>query len=472
MKIIASIWREKMLGYLSLDIICSSKLTVTGQLYLFFFNRFRRRPNQVSKNAFSSSFNNPGYEPHPRDLHGDDSDAAPFTIPEYEDIFSGRQERDPLYAEIGPSIAAKVRKTRENQRDGEIHLPQTSGQAFQEMHRTNRRLPAQIHDDIAKQRGRKRQNLIAASNPTYESFPEELNGNRTKMKNNLRDKGINAKYPTGDQMEAASTCSSLEKSPDSDYSNLGKREFHKDALRREEPHYAKPPTKMFSLTSNLDSPVGASWNNNSYAPLSAVLPSKSNEVEFDGYAELDPSNLIPAGNRKDPRKIRTSQDQSHHVTTVHPDLGHDRNRPRRRSAFDNAEDNEGQSEKESKATKNSRRRSSKTKASGQLGPAEERIEYENRAYRRFLNKQEGWDGNTRVDNSRRENTAEKSSRTRSSKTRASDHDQFDFPEKGGTLSSENCLYDHPRSNNPEYSRNEEAPVLNLTTELGPDETII
>ena len=32
MKIIASIWRENMPGYLSLDIICSSKLTVFLEL--------------------------------------------------------------------------------------------------------------------------------------------------------------------------------------------------------------------------------------------------------------------------------------------------------------------------------------------------------------------------------------------------------------------------------------------------------
>ncbi|KAL9988035.1 hypothetical protein ACROYT_G002432 [Oculina patagonica] len=108
-----------------------------------FVLRFRRRPTRVTKSALSSSFNNPGYEPHPRDYNGDDSDASPFTIPEYEEIStvlfqrqgkpSGRQERDPLYAEIGPSLAAKGGKTRDHQRDGEIQSPQVNGHGLEKI---------------------------------------------------------------------------------------------------------------------------------------------------------------------------------------------------------------------------------------------------------------------------------------------------------------------------------------------------
>lgn len=434
----------------------------------------------------SSSFNNPGYEPHPRDSNGDDSDASPFTIPEYEEISSvlfqrqgkssGRQERDPLYAEIGQSLAAKVRRTRDHQRDGEIQLPQASGHAFEKMHRTTGRLPTQIHNDIAKHQGRKRQNPIAASNPTYEAFPQELKSKRDRSKINSSsqkkdsfDRDMKKNFPTGDQRETSSMYSSREKSPDSGYSNLAKREFHKDALRCKEPHYSKPTSKMFCPTSTLESTVGAAArNNNFYAPLgmSLVLPSNGNELKVDGYAHLDPSTLIPAGNRKDPRKSRTSQHQLHHVNSVHPDL--ERHRPRKRSAFDTAEDNENQSRKENKAMKKSKPRSSKTKASGQLGPAEERIEYENYTYGHPRDNQEGWDGNPRVDNSRKEDTAVRLSRPRPSKTRASG--QFDFPEEHGT--DENFSYDHQRRNNQEGSRDEEAPILYLASELGPDETII
>lgn len=427
----------------------------------------------------SSSFNNPGYEPHPRDYNGDDSDASPFTIPEYEEIStvlfqrqgkpSGRQERDPLYAEIGPSLAAKGRKTRDHQRDGEIQSPQVNGHAFEKMNRTTGRLPTQIHNDIAKHQGRKRQNPIAASNPTYESFPREFKSNSSSQKNDSLDRDTIKTSPTGDQRETSSMNTSREQSPDSGYSNLAKREFHKDALKREEPHYSKPSSKMFCPTSTLESSVGAAArNNNFYAPLGMglVLPSNGNKFVVDGYSQLDPSTLMPAVKRKDPQKSRTSQDQLHHGNSVHPDL--DRLRPKRRPAFDTAEDNENQSRKENKTMKKSRSRSSKTKASGQLGPAEERIEYENYTYGHPRNNQEGWDGNPRVDNPRKDGTAVRSSLPRPSKTRASG--QLDFPEEHGT--DENFSYFPQHRYNQEGSRDQEAPILYLESELGPDETII
>ena len=519
--------------------VISRRSAFSNKFRLFFFNRLRRRPNQANKSALSSSFNNPGYEPHHRD---DESDASPFTIPEYEEMSpfffqrerksSGNEGMDPLYAEIGPSLAAKTRESRNHQRGGEVHLRQASGHAFEKMDRTSGRLPTQIHNDIAKHRGRKRSNPIAASNPTYEAFPSEFksNSNRSKVNssshmNGSLDKGVRENYSKGDQREAPPGCSSRENSPDSGYSNLAKREFHKDALRHEEPHYFKPPRKMFCPTSSLETSVGGARSENFYAPLGMlpVPPSSDNKFQFNGYAQLDPSSLIPAGDRKDRRKIRTSQDQLHHVNTVHPDLGS--HRPRKSTAFDTAEDSESHSREENRVTKKRRPRSSKTKASGQLGPAEERMEYENYTYghprnnqdgwtgnpkvnnsrkdNRAVessrprprktkasgqlgpaeermeyenytyghprNNQDGWTGNPKVNNSRKDNTAVESSRPRPSKTRASG--QFDFPpEERGT--DENYSFNPQRRNNPEDSRDEEAPILYLTSDLGPDETII
>ena len=50
---IASIWGENMLGYLSLDIICSSKHTVFLQLRYF---SFLRRHMETKKLDLTSSF--------------------------------------------------------------------------------------------------------------------------------------------------------------------------------------------------------------------------------------------------------------------------------------------------------------------------------------------------------------------------------------------------------------------------------
>lgn len=436
-----------------------------------------------------SSFNNPGYEP--RDFNNDDSDASPFTIPEYEEISpifmssekenqsrsksTSRCENNPLYAEIGPSLEAKMRETRDHQHDGETHLRQSSGQAFERTHRTNGRLPTQIHNDIAKHHGRKRSNPIAASNPTYEAFPKELkskpkNGkiNSSSKNKDRLDKATQEKSPTGDQRV---TLASRKRNPDSGYASLAKREFHKNAVKQEEPHYLKPPSKMFGPASTLESSVDDGRNNNFYAPLgmSLVQPSKCNEFEFDGYAQLDPSALISTGIKKDPRKRRSSKDQSHHVNTVHPDL--ESHRPKRSTAFDAAEDNGSYSGKEDTATKKNRSRSSKARASGHLDSAEERMEYGNYSFGHARNNQKAWDVDPRVDNSHNENTAEKSSRSRPSKARVSG--QFDLPDEHST--GQSYSRDQRRNNQGDCdkdSRDGEAAVLYLTTELGPEETII
>lgn len=457
--------------------------TVVGTLILLMiiivvallFYRSRRRP---LRDTLVCSFNNPGFEP--RDFNNDDSDAAPFTIPDYEEISpvmssetgyrrqrisSSRREKDPLYAEIAPSLEAKMKETRDHQHDGEAHLRQASDQAFERKHRANGRLPTQIHNDIAKHHGRKRSNPIAAFNATYEAFPEEFNSKPKNGKINFssnskdrHDKAKRKKSPSGEQRVRLV---SPKRNPDSGYSSLEKREFHKDALKREEPHYSKPPGKMFGPASTLDPSVDDGRNNNFYAPLgmSPVQPSKGNE--FDGYAQLDPSRLL----NTDPRRSRSSRDQFRNVNSVHPKL--ENYGPKRGAAFDDAEDDGSHSGKGDTAMKKDRSRSSEARDSGHLDSAKERVEYENQSYGHTRNNQKAWDVNLRVDVSDDGNTAEKSNRSRPSKARASD--QFDFPDEQSK--GENYSRDQPR-NNQEDRDEGEAPVLYLATELGPDETII
>ena len=430
------------------------------------------------------SFNNPGFEP--RDFNNDDSDAAPFTIPDYEEISpivmssekgyrsqrksSSLREKDPLYAEVGPLREAKMREIRDHQHDGETHLRQASDQAFERTHRANGRLPTQIHNDIAKHHGRKCSNPIAAPNPTYEAFSEELkskakNGkiNSSSNSKDRHDKTNREKFPTG---ELQVTFASRKRNPDSGYSSLAKREFHKDALKHEEPHYSKPPGKMFGPVSTLESYVDDGRN---IAPLGMSLVQPSRVNEFDGYAQLDPSSLINPGRGEDPRKSRLSKDWSYNVNTVHPKL--ETHVTKRSTPFDVAEDNGSFSVKEDTEMKKDRSRSNKAGASGHLDSAEKRMEYKNQSYGQPKNNQKAWDVNPRVDNPHDGNTAEKSSPSRPSKASASG--QFDLPDE--RITGENYSRDQRRNNQDDWDKssvNGEAAVLYLTTELGPDETII
>ena len=451
---------------------------------MFFFKRSRRRPPQET---LVSSFNNPGFEP--RDFNNDDSDASPFTIPDYEEISpivmssergyrsqrksSSGCEKNPLYAEIGPSLGAKMTETWHHQHDGKSHLRQASDQAFEGTHRANGRLPTQIHNDIAKHHGRKRSKPIAANNPAYEAFPREFeskpnNGkiNSSSNKKDRRGRATREKSPNGEQRV---TLASHKRNPDSGYSSLAKREFHNDALKHEEPHYSQPAGKMFVPASTLKSFADDGRNNNFYATLdvSLVQPSKGNE--FDGYVQLDPSHLLNTSTGKDLRRSRPSKDQSRNVNSVHPKL--ENHGPKRGAAFDDAEDDGSYFRKEDTVMKKDRSRSSEARASGHLDAAEERMEYENHSYGHTRNDQKAWDVNPRVDNYHDGNTAEKSSRSHPSKERASG--QLDFPNEQST--GENYSKDQRRNNQEDRDdtlRNGEAAVLYLETDLGPDETII
>ena len=430
-----------------------------------------------------SSFNNPGFEP--RDLNNDDSDAALFTIPDYEELSpifmssetgyrsqrksSSRREKDPLYAEVGPSLQAKMKDSRDDQHDGETHLRQASDQASERTHRAKGRLPTQIHNNIAKHHGRKPSNPIAASNPIYEAFPQEFysipeNG-KINSSSNSKDRVDTAKRNKSPSGAQRATLASPKRNPNSGYSSLAKREFHKDALKREEPHYLKPPGKMFGPASTLHSSVDDETNNNFYTPLgtSLVQPSKGNE--FDGYAQLDPSRLLNSFTGKDPRSTRSPRDQSRSMNSVHPKL--ENHSPKRGAAFDDAEDDGGYSGKGATAIKKDQSRSSEAKAPGHRDSAEERIEYENKSFGHTRNNQKAWDVNPRVDVSHDGNKAEKSNRFRPSKVGASG--QSDFPDEQST--GETFSRDQGR-NNQEDRDDGEAAVLYLTTELGPDETII
>ena len=419
-----------------------------------------------------SSFNNPGFEP--RDLNCDDSDAAPFTIPDYEDLSPivmssetgyrsqrkspSRREKDPLYAEVGPSLQAKMKESRDHQHAGENHLRQASDRVFERTHRPNHgHIPTQIHNDIAKHHGRKRANPFAASNPTYAAFPEEFYSIPENVKINSSsdskdrlDTAERNKSPSGEQRV---TPASLPKNPDSDYSSLARREFHKDALKREEPHYLKPSGKMFGPASTLDSSVDDGRNNNFYTPLdmSLLQPSKGNE--FDGYAKLDPSRLLNTFTGKDPQRTRSSRDQSRNANSVHPKL--ENHGSKRGATFDGAEDDGSYSGKGATAMKKERSRSREANA--------EHMEYENQSYGETRNNQQAWDVNPRVDVSHDGNTAERSNRSRPSKAGASGQSDFSDEQRSG---------EGQRRNSQEDRDDGEAAVLYLTTELGPDETII
>ena len=430
-----------------------------------------------------SSFNNPGFEP--RDLNNDDTDTVPFTIPDYEEISpivkssekryqsqrksSSRREKDPLYAEVGPSLESKVRETPDHQHDGETHLRQASNQAFERTHQATGSLSTQIHNDIAKHHGRELSYPTAASNLTYQAFLEckPENGNISFFSNN-KDRHDKAKREKSLAGEQRVTLAPRRRNPETGYSSLGKREFHKDALKREEPHYSKPSDKLFGAASTLDSSVDDGRNKNFYAPMgmSLVQPNKGNE--FDGYAQLDPSSLINKGKGKDLQKNRSSKDQSHHVSTVHPKL--ENHGPKRSAAFDDAEDNGSFSGKKDTAMKKDRSQSSKTKASGHLVPAEERMEYENQSYGHPRSIQKAWNVNPRYDDFHGD-TAEKSSQSHQGKARASS--QFDLPDEHTT--GDNYSRDPRRNNQDDWdksTRNGEVDVLYLTSELGPDETTI
>ena len=399
------------------------------------------------------AFNNPGFEP--RDLNNDDSDASPFAIPDYEEISpivmssekgyrsqrksSSGRENDNLYVDVGPSRGAKMMETRDYQHDGETHLRQANGQAFGRTHRANGRLPTQIHNDIAKHRGRKHPNAIAASNPTYEAFPQEFeykseNGkmNTSSNKKERRNKATREKSSTGEQRV---TISSHKRNPNSDYSTLAKREFHKDALKREEPHYLKASGEMFVP-------------DNFYSPLGMSLAQASNCNEFDGYAQLDPSRLLTTDSRKDPPRSRSSRDHSRNVNSVHPKL--DNHEPKRGAAFyeSDAEDNWYYSGKGDAETKKDRSRSSETRAFGHLDTAEELMEYENQSYGYIRNNQKGWDVNPTAEVSHYGNATE-SSRSRPSKARASG--QLDSPDE--QITGENYSREQTKNNQEEQDDN-------------------
>ena len=435
------------------------------------------------------SFNNPGFEP--RDLNNDDSDSAPFAIPDYEEISpivmssergyrshrksSYGPEKDSLYAEVGPSREAKMIETRDYQLDGETHLRQASDQAFGRKHRANGRLPTQIHNDIAKHHGRKHPNPTAAFNPTYEALPPEFerkpeNG-KINSSSNKKDRLNKAPLENSSTGEHRVTLASSKRNPDSGYSTLAKREFHKDALKREEPHYLKPPGKVLVPDSTLKSSADDERNNNSYAPLGLSLAQPNNWNESDGYVQLDPFRLLHIGSRKDPQRSRSPRDQSRKVNSVHPKL--DNRETKRSAAFDesDAEDNGSCSGKEDTAVKKDRSRSSEVRAFGHLDTAEGRMEYENQSYGYTRNTQTAWDVNPTADVSHDGNATEKSSRSRPSKARASG--QLDSPDE--QIADEDYSREQSRNNQEdqdENSKNGEAAVLHLTTELGPDETII
>ena len=432
------------------------------------------------------SFNNPGFEP--RDLNIDDSDVAPFTIPDYEEISpivvssergyrsqrksSSVRDKDSLYAEVGPSLEAKVKETRDYQHDGETHLRQAGDQVFGRTHRANGRPSTQIHNDIAKHHGRKHPNQIAASNPTYEALPLESeckpeNGKiNTSNKKDRRNKATREKSSTGEQRV---TIASHKRNPDSGYSTLDKREFHTDALKREEPHYSKPLGKMFVPDSTLQSSADDGRNNNFYSPLGMNLAQPSNCNEFDGYAQLDPSRLLNTGSRKDPRRSRPSRDQSRNANSVHPKL--DNQEPKKSAAFDesDAEDNGSYSGKEDTAVKKDRSRSSEARAFGHLDTTEERMEYEYKSYGYTRENQKDFDVNPTADVSHDGNASEKSSRSRPRTPRASS--QLDSPHE--QIAGENYSREQSRNNQEDQnnnSRSGQAAVLYLTTEHGPDET--
>ena len=414
------------------------------------------------------SFNNPGFEP--RDLNNDDSDAAPFTVPDYEEISpivtssergyrshrkSSGREKDSLYAEVGPSRVSNMMETLDYQHDGETHLRDANDQAFGRTHRANGRLPTQIHNDIAKHHGRKHPNQIAASNPTYEALPLES-----------ECKPENGEINTSSNKKDRRNKATLENSSTGDYSTLAKREFHKDALKCEEPHYLKPPGKA-TLKSSADD----ARNNTFYASLGMSLAQPSNCNEFDGSAQLDPSRLLNTGSRKDPRRSRPSRDQSRNVNSVHPKL--DNRESKRSAAFDesDAEDNGSYSGKEDTAVKKDRSRSSEARAFGHLDTTEERMEYEYKSYGYTRENQKDFDVNPTADVSHDGNASEKSSRSRLSKARASG--QLDSADE--QITGENYSKEQGKNNQEDQddnSRNGEAAVLYLTTELGPDETII
>ena len=435
------------------------------------------------------SFNNPGFEP--RDLNNDDSDVAPFAIPDYEEISpivlssekgyrsqrksSCGREKDSLYAEVGPSLEAKMMETRDYQHDGETHLRQASDQEFGRTHRAKGRLPTQIHSDIAKHHGRKHPNPVAAFNPIFEALPLEYeckpeNGkiNSPSNKKDLRNKATLENASTGEHQV---TLASRKRNPDSGYSTLAKREFHEDALKREEPHYLKPPRKVFVPDSTLKSSADDGRNNNFYSPLGMSLAQPSSWNEFDGYVQLDPSHLLNTGSRKDPRRSRSPRDQSRKVNSVHPKL--DNRESKRSTAFDesDAEDNGSYSGKRDTAMKKDRSRSSEARAFGHLDTAEERMGYDNQTYGYTRNNQKAWDVNPTADISHDGTATEKSSRSLPNKSRASG--QLDSPDK--QIARENYSREQSRNNQEDQddnSRNGEAAVLHLTTELGPDETII
>ena len=418
------------------------------------------------------SFNNPGFEP--RDLTNDDSDAAPFTIPDYEEISpivvssergyrsqrrsSSVREKDSLYAEVGPSRETKMMETRDYQHDGETHLRQASDQAFGRTHRGNGRLSSQIHNDIANHHGRKHRNEIAVSNPIYEALPLEF-----------ECKPENGKINTSSNKKDRRNIAAIENSSTGDYSTLAKREFHKDAFKREEPHYLKPPRKVLVPDSTLKSPADDGRNNTFYSTLGMSRAQTSNCNEFDGYAQLDPSRLLNIGSRQDPRRSRSSRDQSRNVNSLHPKL--DNHEPKGGGAFyeSDAEDNRSYFGKGDTAMEEDQSRSSEARAFGHLHSAEECMEYENQSYGYTRNNQKAWDVIPTADVSSDGNATE-SSRSRPSKASG----QLVSPDE--QITGENYLREQSRNNqedqNNNRSSNGEAAVLYLTTEHGPDEATI
>ena len=316
----------------------------------------------------SSSFNNPGYEPH-LDHNVDNPDASLFTIPEYEEIpiiitsakkenkrqttSTHRQEGDGVYAEIGPSLTAKKTRDHDHEQDSERSHRRTTGC-----------LPCQEMAMVSKLKSKR--NNRGKTN--------------SSLNNNRLDKGTRENISACGPKGTTSTCPSGKKSSDSCYPSLAKRELRRDANRTGELHYSKTPRGLPVPAARSNVPLG----------VTATKPSHGSEFESTGYAQLDPSTLVHSGNRKDPRKSRTTQDQLPHMNNGRPNL--ERHRAKSNTPVETVEDNRNYSwDMENKAVKTSRPLSHRTSNSGQVGYPEEQITDENNTQHK--NNQGVWDAN-------------------------------------------------------------------------------
>ncbi|KAJ7370893.1 hypothetical protein OS493_028964 [Desmophyllum pertusum] len=338
---------------------------------VFVRRRLPRRPNQAEKYSLSCSFNNPGY-----DHNVDNPDASPFTIPEYEEIpaiikrqrtSTHRQEGDPVYAEIGPSLTAKK---------NEIMI----------MNKTVKdRIAAQL-DACLVRKWQWSALILFTNRSSWNLSPKRNTRGKTNssLNNNRLDKGTRENISACGPKGTTSTCPSGKKSSDSCYPSLAKRELRRDANRTGELHYSKTPRGLPVPAARSNVPLG----------VTATKPSHGSEFESTGYAQLDPSTLVHSGNRKDPCKSRTTQDQLPHMNNGCPNL--ERHRAKSNTPVDTVEDNGSYSwNMENKAVKTSRPRSHRTSNSGQVGYPEGQITDENNTQHK--NNQGIWDANSRVE---------------------------------------------------------------------------